>query len=230
MTLQEAITLRHSVRSYVESPIPENVADILREKIAVCNALGGLSIRLITNEPKAFRGFASYGKFTGVENYLVMAGRKSETFYNNVGYYGQQLVLLAQTLGLNTCWAGQTYKKINSVLCQERGEKTACLIALGYGASQGVAHKSRKVEDVSNCTADSPEWMRRGVEAALLAPTAVNQQRFRFIMRQQRIDGRQVVAARRGFSLVGYTRIDLGIAKLHFEIGAGTENFMWEES
>ena len=37
------------------------------------------------------------------------------------------------------------------------------------------------------------------------------------------------VAARPTFSMIGYTRMDLGIVKYHFEIGAGAENFAWAE-
>lgn len=33
----------------------------------------------------------------------------------------------------------------------------------------------------------------------------------------------------RRYTLMGYTQLDLGIAKLHFEIGAGKENFEWEK-
>ncbi len=71
-------------------------------------------------------------------------------------------------------------------------------------------------------SADAPEWFLSGLEAALLAPTAVNQQKFRFILHE----GNQVEAKPLP-SLIGYTHVDLGIAKCHFEIGAGKTNFTW---
>ena len=33
--------------------------------------------------------------------------------------------------------------------------------------------------------------------------------------------------ANKGFSMVGYTQMDLGIAKYHFEMGAGRDHFNW---
>ena len=64
-------------------------------------------------------------------------------------------------------------------------------------------------------------------KAALLAPTAINQQKFSFEYIQPHGDNIHKVKANKGFSMVGYTQMDLGIAKLHFEIGAGKENFEW---
>lgn len=83
----------------------------------------------------------SYGKFHGVENYLVMAGQKDDDLDERIGYYGEQLVLLAQALGLNTCWAGLSYRKVNEAYKIEKGEKLTCMIALGYGETQGVSHQ-----------------------------------------------------------------------------------------
>ena len=67
----------------------------------------------------------------------------------------------------------------------EEGEKLTCMIALGYGESQGVSHKIKTMEQVSNATSNSPSWFRKGVEAALLAPTAINQQKFSFFLQDQ---------------------------------------------
>lgn len=94
------------------------------------------------------------------------------------------------------------------------------MISLGYGQTQGRTHKIKRVDEVSNADAHTPEWFRKGVEAALLAPTAINQQKFYFEYLSTPSDELHAVRARRRFSLVGYTQMDLGIAKLHFEIGA----------
>jgi hypothetical protein len=80
---------------------------------------------------------------------------------------------------------------------------------------------------VSNVSEDIPDWFRGGVEAALLAPTAVNQQKFSFEFLPAEDGQLPRVLAKKGFSLIGYTHMDLGIAKYHFEIGAGKENFQW---
>ena len=234
MTLQEAIEARHSVRAYKEQPLAEDVVKMLEEQIAVLNQEGNLHIQLILNEPKAFLGpLAKYGKFRGVTNYIVMAGQKADDLDDRVGYYGEHLVLFAQTLGLNTCWVGLSYTKVPGTYVLDEGEKIACYIAIGYGETQGVSHKIKTVEQVSNASDITPSWFKKGVEAALLAPTAVNQQKFSFEYvgmedgGEGQLSSRHKVHAKKGFSMIGYTQMDLGIAKYHFEIGAGKENFVW---
>ena len=238
MTIQEAIEARHSVRAYKDQPLSAETVKVLEDEIVKLNNEGQLHIQLICNEPKAFQGtMAKYGKFRNVKNYLVMAGKKAEDLDERVGYYGEHLVLLAQKLGLNTCWVGLSYSKVPGTYDLGDDEKIACYIAIGYGETQGVGHKIKTVEQVSrsavralgsskNARDITPSWLRRGVEAALLAPTAVNQQKFSFEYLAMK-DGRHQVRAKKGFSLIGYTQIDLGIAKYHFEIGAGKERFDW---
>ena len=226
MTLLEAISARHSVRKYIDKEIPADIIAVLQDKIAECNKVGNLNIQLVLNETKAFTGMLAYGKFSGVKNYIVMVGKKSKDLDERVGYYGEQLVLLAQTLGLNTCWAGLSYRKVSEAYNVGKEEKLTCMIALGYGETQGVTHKIKSVADVSNASDITPSWFRKGVEAALLAPTAVNQQKFSFEYIGMK-NNRHVVKANKGFSMVGYTQMDLGIVKYHFEVGAGKVNFDW---
>ena len=227
MTLQEAIEARHSVRAYKNQPLSEDIVKVLEEEIVKLNREGQLHIQLILDEPKAFQGtLAKYGRFRNVTSYIVMAGRQAHDLDERVGYYGEHLVLLAQTLGLNTCWVGLSYSKVPGTYVLDEGEKIACYIAVGYGETQGAGHKIKTVEQVSDVSDITPSWFRKGVEAALLAPTAVNQQKFSFEYLGMK-DNRHQVRAKKGFSLIGYTRMDLGIAKYHFEIGAGKENFDW---
>ena len=226
MTLQEAITVRHSVRKYIDKEIPADIVTVLQDKIAEYNKVGNLNIQLVLNETRAFTGMLSYGSFSGVKNYFVMVGKKGADLDERVGYYGEQLVLLAQTLGLNTCWVGLSYRKVPEAYNVGKDEKLACMIALGYGETQGVSHKIKTVEQVSNASDITPSWFKKGVEAALLAPTAVNQQKFSFEHVGVKNNCHQI-RAKKGFSMIGYTKMDLGIAKYHFEIGAGEVNFEW---
>ena len=227
MTLQEAVVARHSVRQYQEKPIEAEIIKRLNEEIALCNQEGGLHIQLVTDEPKAFAGgMAKYGKFSGVSNYLAMVGPKGAD--EAIGYYGERLVLLAQTLGLNSCWVGLSFKKQPDQYTVADNEKLYCVIALGYGATQGMQHLMRPMEKFLGAQASRLQinnlldWFRRGMEAALLAPTAVHQQRFEFELLDD-----HTVAARARFTLIGYGKMDLGIVKYHFEVGAGKENFRW---
>ena len=211
---------RHSVRQYTDRPLEDAVLAALREEIDKCNKESGLHIQLVTNEPKAFDGFmAHYGKFSGVTNYIALVGKKGTDLDEKCGYYGERLVLSAQALGLNTCWVAMTYSKVSSAYQIEKGEKLVIVIALGYGKTQGAAHKTKSPTEVSNLGADTPTWFKDGVTAALLAPTAMNQQKFYLSY----TDGKVTASAGRGF----YSKIDLGIVKYHFELGAGKENFRW---
>ena len=227
MTIQEAIEARHSVRAYKDQPLSEETVKVLEDEIVTLNNEGQLHIQLICNEPKAFQGtMAKYGKFRNANNYLVMAGKKADDLDERIGYYGEHLVLLAQTLGLNTCWVGLSYSKVPGTYELGKDEKIACYIAIGYGETQGVGHKIKTVEQVSNASDITPSWFKKGVEAALLAPTAVNQQKFSFEYVGMN-NNRHQVRAKKGFSMIGYTQMDLGIAKYHFEIGAGKDKFEW---
>ena len=235
MTLLEAIQARHSVRKYIDRPIAEDLIGILQEKVNEVNERGDLHIQLVTNEPKAFKGRMAYGAFSGVSNYFAMVGRKDETLSERIGYYGEQLVLLAETLGLNTCWVGLTYNNIREAYDKSDDEKLCCMIALGYGNDPGRNMKRKTISQVSNAgdasaelsTGTTPQWFRDGVAAALLAPTAINQQKFYFRYLGTDANGIGRVKAERTFSIFGYTKMDLGIAKLHFEIGAGKDKFDW---
>lgn len=220
MTNMEAIKARHSVRQYLDQPLrPEEIAE-LTDEVRVCNREGGLHIQLVTNEPKAFNGFmAHYGKFSGVANYFALVGKSGADLQEKCGYWGERLVLKAQQMGLSTCWVALTFSKVKSAYTLDSGEKLAAVIALGYGAAQGVPHKSKPMDEVVKAAGPLPDWFRSGMEAVLLAPTAMNQQRFLFTL----TDGQVSAQTTGGF----YSKIDLGIAKYHFEIGAGKEHFQW---
>ena len=224
MELIEAIQARHSVRQYDSRPIePEKVA-VLRAAIDRINAEQGLNIQLALEEPRSFSaGLWKYGQFSGVRNYLVMVGPKGSEAEEKIGFYGEELVLLAQTLGLNTCWVGVSYKKIPGTYSLREGDVVHCTISLGYGKNPGVQHPLKPIDRFYEADGVPPEWFEAGMEAVVLAPTAVNQQKFRFILHPG-----NVVEAKPLFSLIGYTYIDLGIAKYHFEVGAGKENFAWK--
>lgn len=223
MELREAIKLRHSVRQYKDIPIEEELVRALEEEIAACNREGDLHFQLVLNEPQAFAGpLAHYGRFSGVSNYIALVGKKGKDLDERCGYYGERVVLRAQQLGLHTCWVALTYKRIPGVFSVEKGEKLTVVIAIGHGRNRGLPRPSKTAEQVSNLGEKAPVWFEEGVKAALLAPTAVNQQKFTLTDH-----GDGTVSARAGIGPCA--RMDLGIVKYHFEIGAGKENFEWRK-
>ncbi|MBP3485401.1 MAG: nitroreductase, partial [Oscillospiraceae bacterium] len=75
MDIQEAIRTRHSVRSYMDKPLPTEAVEELEREITACNAESGLHIQLVTDEAEAFGGLmAHYGKFSCVKNYIALVG------------------------------------------------------------------------------------------------------------------------------------------------------------
>ena len=206
---------RHSVRSYLDKAVePEKEAAILAE-IERINALSGLHIQYRNGAEGVFESLLA--RFIGwkyVPGYLAMVGQDNPETEEVCGYWGEQLVLFLQSIGLNTCWVGMFNR--NAVKAKlAPGEKTIITVALGYGADSGKPHRSKEIGDVTDVKEDEmPDWFRRGVEAALLAPTAINQQKFRISL-----DGDRPVLKTTGTG--PFLRLDLGIVKRHFEIGSG---------
>ncbi len=220
MDIFEVMKNRHSVRSYIDKPIDAEALSELRAEIDACNKESGLHIQLVTDEPEAFGGFmAHYGKFSGVKNYIALIGTKGADLDEKLGYYGEWIVLKAQQLGLNTCWVALTFSKGKSRCTVRKGEKLVCVISLGYGSTQGVAHKNKPLETLCRFEGTAPDWFKKGMEAALLAPTATNQQKFMLTLSGNTVKAEAIG----GF----YPKVDLGIVKYHFEVGAGKDHFKW---
>ncbi|MDK2961624.1 MAG: hypothetical protein PWP20_750 [Eubacteriaceae bacterium] len=163
---------------------------------------------------------AHYGKFSGVTNYIALIGKKGPDLEEKCGYYGEDLVLFLQQLGLNTCWVAMSFSRIKSAYVIEPGEKLCLVISLGYGLTTGVPHQSKPMEALSDVNSRTPDWFISGMKAAMLAPTAINQQKFKISLTDK------VVSAKAGRAF--YSKVDLGIVKYHFEIGAGKDNFKWK--
>lgn len=220
MTQLEAIKSRHSVRQYKDQPVEPELRVLLCEEIDKINAESGLNIQLICDEPKAFDSFmAHYGNFTGVSNYFAIAYKKGEDAQEKIGYYGERLVLFAQSIGLHTCWVALTYKRVPDAIKIAKDEKLSLVISVGHGRNRGVAHKSKPISTLAPDYDSSPEWFKNGVDAALLAPTATNQQKFTLTLEGDKVKAK----AGLGF----YSKMDLGIVKYHFEIGSGRDSSIW---
>lgn len=222
----DLIKSRHSVRKYLSKEIPIDIVNALNEEISKCNQEGNLNLQLVTNDDNAFSGMkAHYGLITGVRNYVVLVGKRSKDLDERLGYYGQRVVLKAQELGLNTCWIGLSflYKKTKGSYVVNNGEVKRLIIAVGYGENQGHDRFSKKFEEVTIASENAlnTDWFKKGVEYALLAPTATNQQKFVF-----EVIDENVVDLKNGTGF--FSKVDKGIVKLHFEIGAGKHNFTWK--
>ncbi len=216
MDIKEAIKERHSVRQFQDIPVRDAERENLKELIDTCNAESGLHIQLILDEPGCFDTFlAHYGKFKNASNFIALVGKKSnKDLDERCGYYGQRIVLEAQRMGLNTCWVAGTYGKGRCRASIDADERIVCVIAVGYGMNNGVKHKSKPVAKLCSISEDDmPVWFKNGVEAAMMAPTALNQQKFIIDLK----DDEAVITAKAG----PMTGIDLGIVKYNFEAASG---------
>jgi len=220
MDIQQAIIERHSVRSFTDQRIEGEIKASLQEEIEECNRESELNIQVCLDEPKAFSGMrAHYGKFENCKNYIALIGMAGTD--EKCGYYGEKLVLKAQQLGLNTCWVGMTYSKSKAPCILNKGEKIQLVIALGYGNTAGKPHKSKDMMQLCKVEGEMADWFKNGMEAALLAPTAMNQQKFIITQSGNTVSAKPLAAF--------FSKFDIGIVKYHFEIGAGRENFSWKE-
>jgi len=223
MTIDEAVRERHTVRVYKKNPIPEDVVKQLNERIKAINEGLDVFMSLVTNDSSALNAAVRIGITKNVNNYIVLSGKNEHDLEEKLGYGGADLMLFAQTLGLNTWWVSGTFNKGKA---RDNGGIPGSnlikgIIIIGYGENNGVPHKSKSVDAVSRYSGGTPPfWFIRGVGSALLAPTALNRQAFKIEGHSNKV---KITYAKGAFS-----GLDLGIIKYHFEVGAGRENFIYE--
>ncbi len=219
MTLQEAMAARHTVRKYKDAPLPADAVRQLKERIQIQNKKYGLNMQLVTGSKDAMPGIIAMMMSKGVQNYIILAGPDAPDTDEKLGYSSADLMLYAQTLGLNSWWIGGMYSRKNAKKHLGDNVKIIGVVAVGQGEEQGVPHQSKAASEVSSYEGAAPEWFTAGVAAALLAPTAMNKQGFAIQGK-----GNQVHITCENGSFSG---ADLGIVKYHFTLGAGSENFQW---
>ncbi len=213
MTEIEAILARHSVRNYKDVKIEAEKIQKLNECINEVNKEGNVRFVLCEDAANTYNRLLNRAMgLASAPSVIACIGPDDETLDERIGYYGEKIVLFAQSLGLNTCWAG-TYNKKNVPAKEKEGERLVLTIAIGYGVDGGRTRKSKTAGDVTSGRADRPEWFNRGVEMALLAPTAINQQQFEITLN----DDDTVSFADKGGVL---SKVDLGIVRYHYEVGA----------
>ena len=213
MTEVEAIRARHSVRAYQDRKIEPEKANQLKALIEEVNAEGKLHLQLIEDAGKTFNRLLSKAMgLASAPGVIACVGPDDSTLDERVGYYGEKIVLAAQSMGLNTCWAG-TFSKTGVPAEIKDGERLVIVIAVGYGENQGKQHRSKTPEKVSKAQRARPGWFDFAVEMALLAPTAINQQSFEIRLN---VDDSVEFLNKGG----PFSDVDLGIVKYHFTVGA----------
>jgi hypothetical protein len=224
MTLLEAIDIRRSRRKYLPNQIEAQAKQVLLalaneySELAGDGLRAGTRIELVFDNPGAFDSLRkTYGMLTGVRNYAGLIARKDD----------KQAVerLHATALGLGTCWVGGTFDRALCPVELEEGEEVVCAITVGevkpgLSVKEKLIHsmthrKTKTAEAMYTCDGPVPEWFPAGMRAVEKAPSAVNRRPVTFACRNGTVS-----AAVEDMSLPGMA-FDLGIAKLHFELGAG---------
>lgn len=212
MTEMEAVRNRHSVRNYLDKRIEKEQIECLEKKIKELNEEGNIHLQFVEDSSSTFSKL--FNKAVGLgsaPSVIACVGPDDETLDERIGYYGQKLVIYAQQLGLNTCWVG-TFNRKKIPVEVSANERLVIAIAIGYGQTQGKQRKSKTADEVVIDLKDVPEWFHAGVEAALLAPTAINQQKFEIIYNEKE----EVEFKDLGGVL---SKVDIGIIRCNFEIG-----------
>ncbi len=206
MTLFEAVFKRSSIRWFRPEPVDPVRRGRLEKVAEQCARRSGLRLELRWEDA---------GWLENMQGYLLLAGPEEEAHLEEkCGYFGEKLVLTAAAMGLGSCWLGSQQGSL------EPGVRLVCAVALGCAPDHG-APAARHNTPLSPDAASAPAWFRGGLEAAAQAPSAMNRQNWRFSLLP---DGTAQAEAldQRPFALV-----DLGIAKLHFELGAHGGQWTW---
>ena len=225
MITVETIRERHSVREYDGKPLARVEFDALGAVVEECARESGLDIQLVGDNPEVFNVIARFGLIRGCRTHVAFvvddAKVRCVAADEAVGYWGQKIVLAAQDMGFNTCWCALCSRKKSRAVVAP-GKKIRLIIAVGHGKTQGFTRKTKSVEALSSVEcAKAPVWFAAAMEAAQLAPTAMNNQNFKITLLS---DGKTV---RIDAPQSGLNAIDEGIVRCNFEIAANEAGADW---
>ena len=229
-----AIAERHSYRNYLAKAVePEKLARLS----SLCMEISRAAARAVVIEQPfemVSRGIiGAYGKITGAPAYAAFVVNTSHPYHRQLaGYVGEGIVLEAVSLGLATCWVGGYFlpRVVASHITLVRNEQVLAVTPLGYRTPElalkdrlfkamARSRKRKPLADLTNGLQQEkwPAWIRAGLEAARVAPSAVNRQPWRFLVEQEAVI-LSVDSGRDDYRIP--KRLDCGIAMLHFELGA----------
>ncbi|MFA5079663.1 MAG: nitroreductase family protein [Dehalococcoidia bacterium] len=231
-----AINARLSRRKYEMSrPIAADARHRLHEVCSGFRPYSGVRVEFIAEPPDDVfaNAVGFYGNIKGAPAFLAFIGDGSDpNVQEKMGYTGEAAILEATALGLGTCWVALTYnaRRVKSLIKLEKNEEIICVSPIGYTVDKwsfeekvfsgfGSNHQRRPLQSMVSGlpAAQRPDWAKAAVEAARLAPSAMNRQPWDFRVEEDSIT---VSAKGRGPEFNVAMRLDCGIAMLHIELGA----------
>lgn len=228
MSLYDAIDARFSCRAYADQPLGQDTIDELRSYADELGKEGNLRFVVVGPAGGGASLKLSGRMFSGnVSTYVALIGPDDNETRERFGYFGEKLVLHATELGLGTCWVAGTFDRASVTVWREAGEVIHDVIPVGVKPAKqplaqrtiraGLRRRDKKPEALyqgPTSLAEAPDWVRSGIAAVLKGPSAVNQQPVVFV---QDASGLRATLPRYKREVEYY---DLGIAKLHFQLGA----------
>jgi nitroreductase len=230
-----SILLRHSERRYLRRPVPEGELSRLRRMCEEFRPFEGARAELVADPPDdVFRGIVgSYGKVRNAPHYIAFVGDdRVPTADVALGYMGEGIILEATSLGLNTCWVAGFFRPdvVRKHIDVSNTESVKAVTPIGYAeneqdridglrAGHNKPHRRRELSSlIIDGSLPPKEWMLKALEAARLAPSAINRQPWRFSVEKDSVTINEPIS-RNWVSRISY-RLDCGIAMLHLELGA----------
>ena len=235
MDYQTLILNTKSVRDFKKNPIKNADLKAIKDYATDCKKLISsiaLDIRIMSNSEVylPLDGIAGYkGHMIDAPAYIVLLSEVSEHSVENSGYIGQELILKATEIGVDSCWItfndSKTVKeKLNIVSDKE----VTALIALGFDANGGKSTGNSinpayrlGLDEIVYLNewgkgADNTTLEERGILDAFafarLAPSAWNRQPWRFL-----IDGGNVILAVKKDEHSYEEKVAAGVIMLFFE-------------
>ena len=231
-----AIEKRRSRRQFdINRPIEPDKLSALDTVCREFIPFHGARTCLVTDSAKdVFRGIVgSYGKIKDALAFITFIGNMdSPSVQEEVGYTGEGVILEATALGLNTCWVAGFFKPENvaSLVEIKSNERVLAITPVGYArrlesleeklmTGFGRHHRRLPIPRLMGRPGPDnlPEWIKESIQAARIAPSAINRQPWGFDVADDTI----AVYVRTGGPEFNVSkRLDCGIAMLHVEVAA----------
>ncbi len=211
--LCEAMQGRASCRSFAAAPDE----DTWQRLLALAEQPQGEPSRLPLSvcEPSLFHTLM--GRRMGFENATCIVGvvaKSADPLATlHAAFSAELLGLCMQEMGLGYCWVTGTYKRRETGIALESGEKLVGVMPFGVPKTDENAPRRGRRPLQSLCTDDLaayPPILREAAQAVRIAPSAINAQPWRFTLENEKT---LRIAVR-----LPIHRVDLGIALCHAEL------------
>lgn len=244
--LIDAIDVRVATRRFDPAPLDDAVRARISSMLDAVGTASGIHLELLAGFEDVFRDANASGHLSNSRDVIAVSAPEGDDWDEKAGYYAERVVLGLTLLGLGTCWVAGSWNR--EAVERHRHARPDDVLRAGVIVGNVPASEAYLTTPFDELTARqrdhrgsktweqttpemsederqaAPSWFRDGVEAALKAPSALNRQPVLF--RYEAGDG-TAIATIDPLAADSFAVLDLGIAKLHFRIGAGGGRWDW---